>query len=161
MNKPIAPSDFDGPRVTTGPLPASRKVYSHPAAAPDLAVPHRQIDLHPTANEPPVPVYDTSGPYTDPDAAIDVATGLAPIRRPCALERGDVEEYDGREVRPQDDGYASFEPASRACAPTGSWSAPGPMETSRNMKAGPSNPKTMAMSARLISPGNSPTDINP
>jgi len=108
MNKPIAPSDFDGPRVTTGPLPASRKVYSHPAAAPDLAVPHRQIDLHPTANEPPVPVYDTSGPYTDPSIAIDVEAGLPRLRTDWILERartyGNVEEYEGRPVQPEDNG---------------------------------------------------------
>ncbi|MEL6385735.1 MAG: phosphomethylpyrimidine synthase ThiC [Pseudomonadota bacterium] len=108
MNKPIAPSDFEGPRVTTGPLPASRKVYSHPAAAPDLAVPHRQIDLHPTANEPPVPVYDTSGPYTDPSIAIDVEAGLPRLRTDWILERartyGNVEEYEGRPVKPEDNG---------------------------------------------------------
>ncbi|MEM7768228.1 MAG: phosphomethylpyrimidine synthase, partial [Pseudomonadota bacterium] len=98
MNKPIAPSDFEGPRVTTGPLPASRKVFSHPAAAPDLAVPHRLIDLHPSANEPPVPVYDTSGPYTDPSVTIDVDRGLPRLRTDWILERGGVEEYEGRAV---------------------------------------------------------------
>ena len=54
MNKPSDQSEFSTPQVTTGPLPASRKVYTHPL--PDLAVPHREIDLHPSANEPPVPV---------------------------------------------------------------------------------------------------------
>ncbi|HBQ50252.1 MAG TPA: phosphomethylpyrimidine synthase, partial [Hyphomonas atlantica] len=77
MNKPADQSQFETPKVTTGPLPASRKVYSHPADAPDIAVPHREINLHPSANEPAVPVYDTSGPYTDPSVTIDVEKGLA------------------------------------------------------------------------------------
>ncbi|MEL6210718.1 MAG: phosphomethylpyrimidine synthase, partial [Pseudomonadota bacterium] len=104
MNKPIPPKDFEGPRVTTGPLPASRKVFSHPAAAPDLAVPHRLIDLHPTANEPPVPVYDTSGPYTDPSITIDVDAGLPRLRTDWILERGGVEAYEGRAIKPEDNG---------------------------------------------------------
>ncbi|WP_273417809.1 phosphomethylpyrimidine synthase ThiC, partial [Hyphomonas adhaerens] len=105
MNKPSDQSEFTTPQVTTGPLPASRKVYTHPL--PDLAVPHREIDLHPSANEPPVPVYDTSGPYTDPSVTIDVEKGLARTRRDWVLERGHVEEYDGRDVKPEDNGGAS------------------------------------------------------
>ena len=105
MNKPADQSAFETPKVTTGPLPASRKVYTHPL--PDLAVPHREIDLHPSANEPPLPVYDTSGPYTDPSVTIDVEKGLARDRREWVLERGNVEEYDGRDVRPEDNGGAN------------------------------------------------------
>lgn len=107
MNKPADQSAFETPTVTTGALPASRKVYSHPAAAPDIAVPHREIDLHPSANEPAVPVYDTSGPYTDPSVTIDVEKGLARDRRQWVLERGGVEEYDGRHIKPEDNGGAS------------------------------------------------------
>ena len=106
MNKPTTEADFATPTVTQGPLPASRKVYTHPADAPDLAVPHREIDLHPSANEPPVRVYDTSGPYSDPSVTIDVEKGLARDRRDWVLERGGVEEYDGREVKPEDNGGA-------------------------------------------------------
>ena len=105
MNKPADQSAFETPKVTTGPLPASRKVYSHPL--PDLAVPHREIDLHPSANEPPVAVYDTSGPYTDPSVTIDVEKGLARDRRDWVLERGGVEEYEGRHVKPEDNGGAN------------------------------------------------------
>ncbi|MEH6490125.1 phosphomethylpyrimidine synthase ThiC, partial [Hyphomonas oceanitis] len=105
MNKPADQSAFETPTVTTGPLPASRKVYSHPL--PDLAVPHREIDLHPSANEPPVAVYDTSGPYTDPSVTIDVEKGLARDRRDWILERGGVEEYEGRHVKPEDNGGAN------------------------------------------------------
>lgn len=104
MNKPADQSQFETPKVTTGPLPASRKVYSHPL--PDLAVPHREIDLHPSAKEPPVPVYDTSGPYTDPAVTIDVEAGLARDRREWVLARGHVEEYEGRDVKPEDNGGA-------------------------------------------------------
>ncbi|MEL7451803.1 MAG: phosphomethylpyrimidine synthase ThiC [Pseudomonadota bacterium] len=106
MNKPTPQSDFKTPDVTTGPLPASRKVYTHPADAPDIAVPHREIDLHESANEPPVPVYDTSGPYSDPSIAIDVEKGLPRTRRDWILERGGVEEYQGREIKSEDNGGA-------------------------------------------------------
>ena len=54
MNKPTNQSEFSTPQVTTGPLPASRKVYTHPKADPSLSVPRRMIDLHPSANEAPV-----------------------------------------------------------------------------------------------------------
>ena len=107
MNKPIDPKSLEPIRISTGPLPASRKVYTHPLANPALAVPHRQIDLHPSAEEPPVPVYDTSGPYTDPDAQIDVEKGLPRHRTAWILERGGVEEYEGREVKPEDNGGAT------------------------------------------------------
>ena len=75
MNKPIPAAEFETPKVTTGPLPASRKIYSVPEAAPDLRVPLREIAVS-DPNEPPLPVYDTTGPYTDPDAVIDVERGL-------------------------------------------------------------------------------------
>ena len=107
MNKPIDQAEFETPEVTTGPLPSSRKVYTHPKADPSLSVPRRMIDLHPTANEPPVPVYDTSGPYSDPSVTIDVEKGLARHRTAWILERGGVEAYDGRDVRPEDNGGAT------------------------------------------------------
>jgi phosphomethylpyrimidine synthase len=70
MNKMIPQSEFKTPTVTTGPLPASRKVYVAGDLHPDIRVPVREIDLHPSANEPPLPVYDPTGPYTDPAAAL-------------------------------------------------------------------------------------------
>src|SRR5437660_8063904 len=105
MNKPVA--GIATPKVTTGPLPASRKIYSVPDAAPDLRVPLRQIALTDTAGEPPLPVYDCSGPYTDPDVAIDVEAGLARARVEWVRERGGVEEYEGRPIQPVDNGNAS------------------------------------------------------
>ncbi len=106
MNKHTPQSEFKTPEVTTGPLPSSRKVYVAGDQYPDLRVPVREIDLHPSANEPSIPVYDTSGPYTDPDVAIDVEKGLARTRTAWVKERGHVEEYDGRDVKPEDNGGA-------------------------------------------------------
>ena len=107
MNKHTPQSEFQTPEVTTGPLPASRKTYVKGDLFADLNVPVREIDLHPTASEPPVPVYDTSGPYTDPDIAIDVEKGLARTRTAWVKERGHVEEYEGRDVKPEDNGGAT------------------------------------------------------
>ena len=107
MNKPINQSEFQTPEVTSGPLPSSSKVYTAPDADPTLRVPHRLVHLHPTANEPDVPVYDTSGPYSDPSVEIDVEKGLARHRTAWVLERGHVEEYEGRDVKPEDNGGAT------------------------------------------------------
>ena len=107
MNKPIDQSEFKTPDVTTGGLPSSTKVYTAPEAAPDIRVPHRLIHLHPSANEPDVPVYDTSGPYSDDSVTIDVEKGLARPRTAWVLERGGVEEYEGRDVKPEDNGGAT------------------------------------------------------
>ena len=85
--------------VTTGPIRGSRKIHVGP-----LRVAMREIDLEPSSGEPPVRVYDTSGPYTDPEATIDIAAGLPQLRRPWQLARGDIEEYDARPVRPEDNG---------------------------------------------------------
>jgi phosphomethylpyrimidine synthase len=95
------------PKVTTGPLPASRKVYARPDAAPELRVPVREIALTDAAAEPAVPVYDTTGPYTDPDVTIDVEQGLARTRVEWVRERGGVEDYEGRPIQPVDNGNVS------------------------------------------------------
>ncbi len=104
MNKPVSPADLVTPKVTTGPIVGSRKVHSAPDAAPDLRVPHREIVLDPSSGEPPVPVYDPSGPYTDDNMAIDVERGLKRTRVEWIKERGGVEEYDGRPIQPVDNG---------------------------------------------------------
>jgi phosphomethylpyrimidine synthase len=85
--------------VTTGPIRGSRKVHVGPHR-----VAMREIHLEPTSGEPPLRVYDTSGPYTDPDARIDIMAGLPALRRDWVEGRGDVERYDAREVRPEDNG---------------------------------------------------------
>ncbi len=82
------------------PLPNSRKVYVT-GSRPDIRVPMREISLSDTPvmfgeeKNPPIYVYDTSGPYTDPDANIDIRSGLEPIRQAWILERNDSEELDG------------------------------------------------------------------
>src|SRR5438128_596949 len=86
------------PKVTTGPLPASRKVYARPDAAPELRVPVREIVLTETAAGPPIPVYDTTGPYTEPDVTLELAQGPARRRAAGAHGRGGVEDYDGRAI---------------------------------------------------------------
>ncbi len=107
MNKPLSESDLATPKVTAGPIAGSRKIYARPEAAPDLKVPLREIALDASAGEPPFPVYDPSGPYTDPDAAIDVERGLLRTRLAWVKERGGVEEYDGRLIKPVDNGNVS------------------------------------------------------
>src|SRR5262249_60862496 len=72
MNKPLSESDLVTPKVTTGPIAGSRKIYSVPEAAPDLRVPLREIPLSAGSGEEPVRVDDPSGPYTDNDAATQV-----------------------------------------------------------------------------------------
>lgn len=107
MNKPVSPNDLVSPKVTTGALPASRKIHVSPDAAPDLRVPLREIALSKEAGEAPLPVYDTSGPYTDDNVAIDVEKGLPRARIAWVKERGGVEEYEGRPIQPVDNGNAT------------------------------------------------------
>ncbi|QOL79640.1 phosphomethylpyrimidine synthase ThiC [Pseudooceanicola spongiae] len=102
-------SNLPTPEVTQGPLPASRKVWHAGVLHPAIRVPMREIDLHPSAGEPPVTVYDSSGPYTDPETPVDISAGLARVRRPWVEARGDVEAYDGRHVRPEDNGFVQGE----------------------------------------------------
>ncbi|PYJ24468.1 MAG: phosphomethylpyrimidine synthase, partial [Verrucomicrobia bacterium] len=97
-----------------GQLPNSKKIYVAGKIHSDVRVPFREITLAPTksmngdigANDP-VRVYDTSGPWSDPDFHGDVTQGLPPLRAKWIRSRGDVEEYEGREVQPIDDGWLS------------------------------------------------------
>jgi phosphomethylpyrimidine synthase len=89
--------------VTTGPVIGSRKIHSSPEGHPEISVPFREIDLHPTANEPPFRIYDTSGPYTDPGARIDLESGLVPLRTPW-IERRGFAAIAPRAVKPEDNG---------------------------------------------------------
>jgi phosphomethylpyrimidine synthase len=92
------------PQVTTGPFPSSRKVHVPGSRHPEIRVALREIDLEPSANEPAVRVYDTSGAYSDPAQTTDIHQGLAELRRSWILARGDVEETPGREIKPEDNG---------------------------------------------------------
>ena len=102
------------PAVTTGPLPSSRKIFVTPDEAPDLRVPLREIILSEGAGEPNLPVYDTSGPYTDPSVTIDVNAGLARGRIAWVKERGGVEEYQGRDIKPEDNGNVGASHAAKS-----------------------------------------------
>ena len=90
--------------VTTGPLPASAKVHVPGRLHPAIRVPLREIALETSAGEPPFRVYDTSGPYTDPAARIDINAGLPRIRAAWTESGGDVERYSGRQAKPEDNG---------------------------------------------------------
>ena len=110
----IAPKDSIEPQASDAPLPNSKKIYLPGELDPDIRVPFREISLAPTktisgqieVNEP-VRVYDTSGPWGDPSFAGDVERGLPALRADWIRARGDVEEIEGRTVRPQDNGYLS------------------------------------------------------
>jgi phosphomethylpyrimidine synthase len=118
MNKHLAESDLATPKVTTGPITGSRKIYAAPEAAPELKVPLREIVLDASSGEPPVPIYDPSGPYSDPDVTIDVEKGLPRTRLAWVKERGGVEEYDGRPIKPVDNGNATGKHLARNFANT-------------------------------------------
>ena len=119
----IAKPEFFEPH-SSQPLPGSSRVYLPGSLHPELRVPVREIALSSTkdfkgASQPnaPVQVYDCSGPWGDPKFAGTSDEGLPPLRRDWILRRQDVAEYDGREVKPQDNGYLSgkhAEYASRA-----------------------------------------------
>jgi phosphomethylpyrimidine synthase len=108
-------------------LPNSRKVYVSGELYPEIKVPFREIALAPTktmngeieVNEP-VRVYDTSGPWGDPNVDVDVTRGLPPLRAKWIRERGDVEEIEGRTVQPIDDGYLSVSHAEHSVKRNGS-----------------------------------------
>src|SRR6266705_2876665 len=95
-------------------LPNSKKIYVAGKPHPDVRVPFREISLAATKtmsgeielNEP-VRVYDTSGPWGDPDIDLDVTRGLPPLRAKWIRARGDIEEIEGRKVQLIDDGYLS------------------------------------------------------
>jgi phosphomethylpyrimidine synthase len=101
-------------------FPNSRRVYRE-GSQPGVRVPFREIAQHVTrsadggieANEPIV-AYDTSGPWGDPVTKCDVRDGLLPLRLEWIRSRGDVEEYEGRPIRPEDDGYFTAEAEERA-----------------------------------------------
>src|SRR3954462_10071058 len=107
MNKPILDRSILEKKlaITRGALPGSRKLMLG-------GVPFREVPL--SGGEPPVRLYDTSGPYTDDSVAIDIEKGLAARRREWILARGDVEEYVGRDRKPEDDG---LKPGERPSVP--------------------------------------------
>src|SRR5947209_18862633 len=127
-------SDIEGKAATgSGERDGSRssfnstKVYVSGTLHKDVSVPFREIALAPTksvngkieVNEP-VRVYDTSGPWGDPDFHGDVTQGLPPFRAKWIRDRGEVEEHDGRKVQPIDDGFLSAAHAEHLAKRNGS-----------------------------------------
>src|SRR6266436_1734959 len=86
------------PAVTTGPLPASRKIFSTPDAAADVKVPLREIMLSEGAGEPNLPVYDTSGPYTDPTVVIDGNVGASHAAKTFTAHHTPLRGLDGHKI---------------------------------------------------------------
>ena len=136
----IAPKSAIEPD-SSEPLPNSTRVYVEGEIYPDIRVPLREIQLSPTktfngaleVNEP-VKVYDASGPWGDPAFSGDVEQGLPALRRAWILKRGDVAEYQGRNVRPEDNGYLSASHAQLASERRGGLS---PLQTPRNARRRP------------------------
>nr|WP_314188118.1 phosphomethylpyrimidine synthase ThiC [uncultured Brevundimonas sp.] len=94
--------------IPTGERAGSKKVYVAGELYPDIRVPFREVAVHPSANEPPVTIYDSSGPYTDPTVTIDIARGLPKVKSSWQLDRGDIAPVaNPREVKPEDNGHAS------------------------------------------------------
>jgi phosphomethylpyrimidine synthase len=96
------------PQVTVGALPGSRKVHVHGHLHPGIRVPMRQVALHPDADEPPLAIYDASGPYTDAAASIAIEAGLPRLRSQWIAARGDVTSQPRRVVVHED--FAASQP---------------------------------------------------
>ncbi|WP_292226766.1 phosphomethylpyrimidine synthase ThiC [Brevundimonas sp.] len=95
-------------RIPTGPRAGGVKVYVAGELYPDIRVPFREVAVHPSANEPPVTMYDSSGPYTDPAVTIDIKKGLPRVKSSWQADRGDIAPVaNPREVKPEDNGHAS------------------------------------------------------
>lgn len=94
--------------IPTGERAGSRKVFVAGELYPDIRVPFREVAVHASANEPPVTIYDSSGPYTDPTVTIDIKRGLPRVKSSWQMDRGDIAPVaNPREVKPEDNGHAS------------------------------------------------------
>jgi phosphomethylpyrimidine synthase len=141
-------------------FPNSKKIYVGGKLHRDVRVPFREISLAPTKSmngeielNEPVRVYDTSGPWGDPSVTLDPAQGLPPLRRDWILKRGDVDEIDGRVVRPIDDGYLSDKHAAVAVKPP-AFNGAGAPSRRKPLRASAAHPITQLYYARqgIITP---------
>ena len=112
MNKITRPEELMVPKVTTGPITGSSKVYDSPEDHPDVLVPFREVALS-DPDQPTFRVYDASGPYTDTNFTVDVEKGLPRARAAWVEERGGVEAYQGRDIKPEDNGNVSAKNMAR------------------------------------------------
>ena len=92
-------------------LPASKRIYIQGKLHPSVRVPLREISV---TDHEPLRVYDTRGPWGDPNYLCDVRQGLPAIRIHWIVDRGDTVEVEGRQVKPEDNGYLSFQHATHA-----------------------------------------------
>jgi phosphomethylpyrimidine synthase len=103
--------------VTTGALPSSKKTYISAPSNDAVKVPMREIILSDAANEPNLYVYDTSGIYTEEGMNVDIQQGLPKVRQGWTEMRGDIEYYDGRALKPEDNGYKEWQAAHASNVP--------------------------------------------
>src|SRR5689334_6837926 len=92
-------------------FPASERIYIQGKQNPSVKVPLREISTKDGAR---VRVYDTRGAWADPHLPCDVRHGLPPLRQQWILDRNDTVEYEGRTMRPEDNGYLSFQHAAQS-----------------------------------------------
>ena len=114
MNYQHKPGVIVPESVTTGAMPGSRKVYYTPKNHPDVHVPYRELALTDPL-EPPLRIYDPTGPYTDDSYTVDLSKGLPRIRDPWIARRKGVEYYSGREIQPVDNGNVGKDKLVPAC----------------------------------------------
>ncbi len=104
MNKPF---ELKPITIEASPIPGSQKVHAPGLLHPDIRVPFREVCVHPSANEAPLTIYDSSGPYTEAGFAPDISKGLPRLRESWITARDDVEQIEAREVKPEDNGNVS------------------------------------------------------
>jgi phosphomethylpyrimidine synthase len=147
----IAARDSFEPHSTDA-FPNSRKVYVPGTIHREVRVPFREIEQSRTKQfnggfeiNNPVRVYDTSGPWSDPEVYCNVREGLPSVRREWILARGDVEEYGGRVIRPEDNGYLSPVQAENAARSN----RPGKLEPFPGLRRNPLRAKGRANVTQL------------
>src|SRR5205823_5546994 len=150
-------------------LPNSKKIYVAGEIHFDIGVPFREISLAPTktmtreieVNEP-MRVYDTSGPWGDPDFRGTVEEGLPRLRAKWIRDRGDVEDYAGRALQPIDDGYISEAHAghakSKRLTPNAERRTPNSNGNDSNVNASPAS-SFAAYKPLRAKPGNCVTQL--
>lgn len=110
---PILDPNFE---ITSDGFPNSEKVYIPGKIHPEIQVAMREISTAPKALEAPLRVYDTSGIYTDKSKSFDIREGLPKMRDEWIRARGDVEEYSGRQIKPEDNGLKDWKNADSTIA---------------------------------------------
>ena len=142
--------------VTTGPLPGSRKVYHSPAGRPEIRVPFREITLTDPL-EPPVRVYDASGPYTETYIGIDLSKGLPAVRDAWLSKREGLETYAGRAVKPEDNGLVGADKLVPPCPANRQPRSTSPIAKTSRASAWSTAPWSASPTARASAPASPPS----